>query len=261
MIFTSSFGILYAYSGSRFTAECRAAIASVRKTSSLPIALVSDVEDLRQEVDAFIPMEQPEGSYLDKVRALLRSPFEHTLFLDSDTLVTTDVRVLFALPAHIDLAACYDPLGFTPCTDTPALDLRREPVPEFNSGVIFYRRTVATERFFAAWIADMMQDRRERYPLHHAIPDQPGMRRAFLAAPDLRVAVLPQEWNFRTPYPAFVHGGIAILHGKGPLMPRLAARANRITGSRVYIKGVGFLGTWLCRKGMTLIERIRHAIA
>lgn len=83
-------------------------IASIRKFSArLPIVVVVDEEpgpELAQVVDGYIKVSFRDPSskknakpWREKIRALLNSPFEETLYLDSDMKICHDVEPLYEI--------------------------------------------------------------------------------------------------------------------------------------------------------------------
>jgi hypothetical protein len=142
------------------------------------------------------------------VVALSLSPFEHTLFLDADTWVVEDPTPVFEILTCFDLAICHEPVGHTP-TSPSAILIPIAVLPEFNSGVILFRRCQAVNDLVAGWSADLLSESVARYPLHRTVPDQPALRRRLLDG-SVRVAVLPPNWNLRTPYPQAIQGLVYI---------------------------------------------------
>ena len=62
--------------------------------------------DLFEQV---ITIEDPQYSYVDKVNAMPLSPYNRTLFLDTDTYVYASLEHLFVLLDRFELAAAHDP--------------------------------------------------------------------------------------------------------------------------------------------------------
>ena len=81
--------------------------------------------DFLSEFDVIISVNRgPFHAYTEKVRALQLSPFETTLYLDTDTHIRGDVEHMQDLLGDVALAACM--VGNT---------------PTINSGVLLYSRT------------------------------------------------------------------------------------------------------------------------
>src|SRR5262245_8759959 len=89
-------GVLYIATGSRYLAEAEHSVRSVKRMSpDVPVAIISDhlpscdLFDVRQE------LPNPEYSFIDKIAALTRTPFERTLFLDTDTFAIAPLDEIF----------------------------------------------------------------------------------------------------------------------------------------------------------------------
>lgn len=196
-------GILYIATGQRFVDEAIDSAATVRRHSPhLPIALITDRHLAAHPFDMIIPIDQPAYSFADKPRHMPHSPFEQTLFLDTDVHVHGPIDELFALLARFDLAAAHDPTRINyeseVTRDLPAT------FPELNTGVVLYRMSGGTRRLFAAWNRLYNQEHAAR---DHRRPD--GRRghnqQSFRAAcfhTDVALGVLPDEYNFLTRYSA-----------------------------------------------------------
>jgi len=205
-------GILYIATGRRYTAEAAGSARSAKAhMPELPVGLLCDdvASAKTTEIDFVAGLPTPTHSLLDKVVGLPQSPFERTLFLDTDTLVIEPVHELFQLLDHFDLAAAHAPWRWV-----RPVDACPECFPELNSGVLLFRRTPNLLRFFARWEALYREQlAAPRKPPH----DQPAFRQALYES-DLRFTILPPEYNLRTPFPAFAGGNaqVKILHGRGP---------------------------------------------
>jgi hypothetical protein len=107
-------GILYVATGARYVEEARSSARSVRACNpGLPICLVTD-QSIEPDADFDIVRdvhETPSGTaagpenylaldrvaYYRKILPLVGSPFEKTLFLDTDTWVGDSLEDLFTL--------------------------------------------------------------------------------------------------------------------------------------------------------------------
>ena len=165
------------------------------------------------------------------------APFDQVVFLDTDTLVCGPIEELFDLLATHDLAALqenhrgwdYDLPGVPAC------------YPEFNTGVIAFRRTPAMQRFFAAWRASYDELRTAQ----NLKNDQPAFRRALFGS-ELRVATLPSEFHFLANVPNYTMWQVRLLHGRGDL-PAIAREVNAELGARAYVPHVGVLRGYIGR--------------
>lgn len=147
--------------------------------------------DLFTEVDVapgvFSKVHVLPGAWArSKIDSMLQSRFERTLFLDADLLVVADLGDIFSLFDRFDIAVAQDMYR----SSSKALGEYRRPFsnafPQMNSGVFGFRRSEAMTSFLQAWKADVQN--------HGTGKDQPSLRE-LLWATDLRVAVLPPEYN------------------------------------------------------------------
>ena len=173
-------------------------------------------------------IEHPSFSFADKIKPLFESPFEQSIFLDTDTHVCVPLDDVFALLALVDIAAAHAPMRVT----WPQPDIS-DAFPEVNSGVLAWRKSYNSDMLFGEW---------ERlYHLHVAstgqTDDQPALRRALFES-GIRMAILPPEYNFRTVMPSFAgRGKVKIIHGRHADIAAVERRINRSQGCRVVLPG------------------------
>jgi hypothetical protein len=198
-------GVLYVARGDQYLAAAAASARSVRLAMpGVPIAIATDVP-APDGFDETIALTEPDG-YRAKILGMTASPFERTLFLDVDTYVAADVSELFDLLDAFDLAAAHAPLRVTvPLDDVP------DAFPELNTGVIAFRRSESVGRLLQAWLDEY--DRLK--PSRPRSQDQLSFRRAVYAAGDVRLAVLPPEFNLRFWKAGYYNQPVRILHGWG----------------------------------------------
>ncbi len=198
-------GCLYVAFGRPYLEAAQASARSVRSvTPGIPIAIVTD-EAAPTGFDEVVALADTDG-YRAKVRGMLVSPFDRTLFLDADTYAAADVAELFQVLDSFDLAAAQAPNRVTlPLDDVP------DAFPELNTGVVAFRQNAAVERFLHSWLEEY--DRLK--PLRPPSQDQAAFRRALYTATDVRLTVLPTEFNVRFGMAGFYNQRARILHGPG----------------------------------------------
>jgi hypothetical protein len=187
-------GVLYVATGDRYVTLASRSARSVRRTSaSLAIHLCSDSAGLAMaEQRADHPFTSFSG--LERVHrrsrldVLAETPFDRTLFLDADTEVRASVEPVFALLDRFDIALAHAHRRNHPDTlqtwraDVPSA------FPQFNAGVMAFRRTDAVIAFLREWAR----------AFHAAgFPKDQVTLRELLWASDLRIATLPPEFNVR----------------------------------------------------------------
>ncbi len=148
---------------------------------------MSRVEALEQNPFSSIGLiENPH--YRSKVDYLLQSPFERTLYLDSDTRVVDDISEMFELLDRFDIAlAQAHRRNFHRTSQVWRTDIPPS-FPQYNGGVILYHNTPA--------VANLLQGWKEAFHEAGFAKDQVTLRE-LLWLSDLRLATLPPEYNIR----------------------------------------------------------------
>lgn len=228
--------MIYVACGAVFRAEAARSLASLRVSNpGLPVRLLTDA-----------PPESGAGDW-DGVevdpslagrgnRAKLhmdRAPWARCLFLDTDTLITGDLGEGFALLDRFDLAAVQGCGGqHYKIEGLPAA------FPEFNSGVIYWRRSAGTAALFARWreLFDYYAHRDES-----RLWDQKSLRQTLWEC-DLRITSLPVNFNLMPYGPAVLDRRLVVAHGRNhENLERLQDRLAASQAVRAYVPGVGVL--------------------
>jgi hypothetical protein len=170
--------------------------------------------------------------FADKVRNLANSPFENTIFLDSDTHITGELTHLFALLERFDLAVAFAP-GYRG-RDDPQVPFS---FYEFNTGVIVWRTGDATRDFLDDWMDTYLQLTRERpFPtidFRYGGYEQPAFRRCAWRH-DIKIWVLGPEYNYRPRRPGSAVDPIRVIHARYPDYGRVEAILNSQVGPRSF---------------------------
>jgi hypothetical protein len=217
-------GVLYVARGDRYLeAAVQSAQSARRVTPGVRIAIATD-GPAPGGFDEAIRIDEPDA-YRAKIVAMIASPFDRTLLIDVDTYAAADVSEAFRILDAFDIAAAHDPnRASLPLDDVPG------SFPELNTGVIAYRRTEPVERLLHAWL-----DEYDRLaPLGPTSYDQPSFRRTVYKATDVRLAVLPSEFNLRFWKAGYYNQPVRILHGWGSTdtYEKVAALLNEHVTSR-----------------------------
>ena len=185
-------GVLYIATGAKFIRAAVHSATSVRRhCPGLPIHLHADWPrhgfDFSTSPYPFTSVETIERPHRrSKVDLMARTPFARTLFLDTDTEVNEDIRGLFQVLDRFDIALTHAHRR------NAAIRLRSWRIelphafPQFNSGVLLFRRTPEVQRFLGDWAR----------AFHEAGDGQDQLTlRELLWLTDLRIATLPPEYN------------------------------------------------------------------
>ena len=165
---------------------------------------------------AYTIHRMPEGScLLDKAEMFDISPYEETVFLDSDTRILGDLSFGFERAREYGIACCICECPWASRYPSIAGDCI-----EYNTGVLFFdKRHAGAERVFYAWqdyagavdssITWDCGGRTLRMPYN----DQAGFALA-VEAEKFNPFVLPMNWNFRPQWHRTWFGGLKVWHGR-----------------------------------------------
>jgi lipopolysaccharide biosynthesis glycosyltransferase len=187
-----SCGVLYVAFKDKFIREAIGSATSLKKVSpGLHVSLFCDADPKAACFDHARVVSIT--GWRCKVDYLPQSPYERTIYLDSDTKVVFPIEDVFETLDRFDLAACQDfaRKRRTMAANIPAYAEIPYGFPEHNGGVIAYRRNEATRVFFEDWQRLYNENREATHG-----QDQPSFRIA-LWRNDLRILTLPPEFNVR----------------------------------------------------------------
>jgi hypothetical protein len=221
-------GILYIATGRRHLGEMLVSARSVRRhMPGVPIVVYTDQDDLPADVfDEIRRIRDPRHSFIDKIAPLCETPFERTIFLDTDTLACAPFPDLFEILDRFDLALAHAPYRHDRPFVTPNC------FAELNTGVLAYRRTPEMIALFQDWLRLYEKEVSETGRMDS---DQPAFREALYRSP-VSPYVLPSEYNLRTVMPAAVgRCKVRIIHGRGPDMAALERWVNASHGIRLFL--------------------------
>lgn len=196
-------GYLYVAGGLRYIQETELALKQLTGITNLPICVIIDEEFNLSFEHPNIQVKKvnnlKEYRYSSKIIGLQHSPFEQTLYMDSDTYVIENIDHLFKLFELVDIFLPYEPNA----KSHDYTDDFSSFIPELNSGVIGIKKSVKTDKFLDDWLQAMQLNR------YNTNLDMPYMRQAYIQnITDLSIHVLPEGYN--------MHGlsSLKIIHGK-----------------------------------------------
>lgn len=228
-----SCGVIYIATGEKYIKEaCQSAARLKEVMPSISITLFAD-----KDIDSmnFEKVVLVEPFYRrSKIPYLAETPYERTLYLDSDTYVDDDFSELFQLLDRFDLSVRQAPHEAKyPVPGIP------DSFPELQAAIILYKKTPNVLDLFRKWKllyerdlenADKLVDRK-----HVGLQDQPSFREALYFS-DIRFSPLPPEYNCLINNPSGIVGKVKIFHGRHPNYPKLANTFNQKIGQRVYVR-------------------------
>jgi hypothetical protein len=212
-------GVLYIAMGKKYIEEAQISAQSLKaQMPNLPITILAHEEVKTPEFDKALVVKKPYYSFEDKVVYMYDSPYEYTLFLDTDTYICEDFSELFGILDNFDIAAVHAP------TKIPGtVNGVPECYQQMNTGMILFKKSPEVQKFCEYWVKIYESGE----------PDQPSFREALFKS-NLRIATLTAEYNCRFPFPTFVCGTVKILHGRHSDLAWVGQKINEEKGARVY---------------------------
>ena len=191
-------GVLYVATGNAYIEEAKQSIQTLRSVMpDVSTTLVTGESISVSGFDRVIQIADPAYSYRDKISGMKLSPYDKTVFLDTDVYVCDDFRELFEMLEEVDIAAAIAP---NRDLNTANLDLPQS-FPEYNTGVIPYASSAMA--FLDRWKSLYGTDHRH---------DQPAFRKAAFEG-DVRISTLPREYNCLYGAPGHLVKDVKIFHG------------------------------------------------
>ena len=199
-------GVLYCATGDLYQKRARLSAYSLKKFNpSLPCCLFTNIEDKDNIWDRTVISEKSKDGFhqymLDKITALSLSPFEKTLYLDSDTYILDNIDELFSLLDRFDLALCHGhdrqkryliQTGQIPIKGE-LIKAITEDIPyafaPLQGGLILYRKNELIKKF--------LKDLADLYITKQFYDDQVSLRE-LLWKSDIHFYILPPEYNFNS---------------------------------------------------------------
>lgn len=222
-------GILYFAKGEEFIEEAK--ISAQQANSVMPDCQITVVTDQDVTADCFDTVLGDESPFLkrDKARAMQRTPYDKTLYMDTDTYIDQPAWELFDLLDEFDLAVrknrdCYH----IPTGGSEVVAGVPPGVPEFNTGIIPYRDTPAVMEMLADWEERCLQD-------HDS--DQRTFRPALYHS-DVRFCTLQNRYNCMYRNDNVVNGEVKIFHG--PLVDRDRDHISTVVARQKLNQNTGF---------------------
>jgi lipopolysaccharide biosynthesis glycosyltransferase len=199
-------GVLYCATDEVYQKRARLSAYSLKHNNpTLSCCLITNTEVKDEIWDHLIISEKSENGFhqymLDKITALSLSPYEKTLYLDSDTYILDDINELFSLLDRFDIALCHGhdrqkryliQTGQIPIKGTLVKAIS-DAIPyafaPLQGGLILYRKNETIEKF--------LKDLADLYISKHFYDDQVSIRE-LLWKSNINFYILPPEYNFNS---------------------------------------------------------------
>jgi len=244
-------GIVYIATGEEYIKDAIESAKNTRKHTELPIALISDRnvdDDLFSEV---IIDQEPHHSFIDKPRNLMKTPFDKSLFLDTDVYLMKDVPELFDILDTFDIATTIDPNEWELRYDRDrAFEEIPESFPLFQTGVIPYRSNENISKFIDKWL--MLHEEND------VRSDQSSFRAA-LYETDIKHTTLSDLYNCLLGWPMQVTGEVKIVHDSDHIdnlskLDAIVRRVNETDEPRIFFTPRGSLCAPLWPRGDLILK-------
>lgn len=199
-----------------YHAEAMISAFSLRQHSDKPIILHSNSRALAgrlkepawspfsEVIVSDIPRAHPK---LQKLEAIAASPFENTVFLDTDTFILGDLGKVFEF-GPFDIAACQPPFRQSVRSMDAAVKEEWNRRWKLNSGVVFLKG--GQRDIVGSWLANY-EDRLASAANPRKLMDQPSLQHALVMhQPD--IFTLPNNYNFRLCFGGYLSGACFVVH-------------------------------------------------
>lgn len=214
-------GFIYIASGERFVREAVDSLVQLRKFHAEPAVLICDQHLSMPHDFAEVRVELNGFDYADKIR-MVESPFEKTIFLDTDILVVQSLLPIFRLLDRFDLA-------LQPTEGGNHYELEGVPWLFFepSAGILGWNKNSHTSEFFDRWKTDYQKIESEMGI--KGAWDQRSLRSSVFYA-DVKSIFLPIEAQFYTYKPNFLRHSPLLFHGRNINPQIIAAASSQIHG-------------------------------
>lgn len=231
--------VVYVAIGENFCKQAERSASSVRRF--LPGAYVALHTDCAFYSDIFdkivhIRNEHNESihrfSRIAKTNAILSAESPTVLYLDTDTLVISDISTLNAIPLAYDIAIAHDTWRYFDIYKDlhPGMDLAGVPewVPYYNCGVVLFNKSDSGVHFLKRWAEGFTSDSR-------IVRDQLIFRQ-LVHELQPRMLTLSPEFNLRANEHVHISGKVRILHMQGDpdFLAQLGEFLNTELCNRIY---------------------------
>jgi hypothetical protein len=190
-------GVLYLYWGDKYDAEMKRSMESLKRYHpELPVEVVK------------LP---DKSTYLDKAAMMDYSPFDSTLFLDTDTTVLDRLDFGFERAERYGLACC-----ICECPWARRYGEFTGDLIEYNTGVLFFTKEKAKTLFDEWKTCTPSVDTSIRFFMGNRVTVMPvadqGSFTAAVEKTQFNPFVLPLNWNYRPIWHKTFFGPIKIWH-------------------------------------------------
>ena len=222
---TQQRGIYYIAFGTRYVAEAViSAMSAKRQMADIRTAILSNGYVRESCFDVEETVSEAWAGFESKIKFLAATPFDRTLYVDTDIYFCRPITELFEALERYDLLFAYD--AQSSYRDREAADA---VLSAPDTGFLAFRRSGAIDSLFRRWHAFSRLDREANTTAREGAQ----LRRALVNS-DATVCVLPPEYNCQFTFPVSVSGTVKVLHGRGRDLAAIERAVNRTANTRLF---------------------------
>ncbi|NGM69091.1 hypothetical protein G6M89_08730 [Natronolimnobius sp. AArcel1] len=263
MVESANQGMVYLAVGEEFIKEAKVSASQTKAVMpETSITLISNSDSAYDEFDNHIQIDNPRYDGGDRVFHANKTPYDKTIFLDTDIYLTEPIYDVFDLLNNFDVAACIDQRKFaSDRIDISKMGSVPESFPEYNGGMIAFQQNNRVNDFLERW-RQAYQEVTKQGQIHN----QAALRIALYQS-DVRIATMRNEYNCVFRRPGCVNGPVKVFHGrlidlssygaeKRVQVKQAVSELNRQDDLRIYYR----VGDRVQLKEPSIIERFRYSI-
>jgi hypothetical protein len=203
-------GIVYIATGKDFVKEASISAKTVKDCMpDTPIAIITDVENPGEVFDIVISIDDPWYDFRDQVYFREKTPFNKTIFLDTDIYLYESIEDIFSLLDQFDIAIRQNQRNYSSQRiNHPELDDVPECFPEYNGAVLGLNMNNKMLEFM-----DNFKSYYEEVFDKGQVHQQAALRIALYNS-DLRIATLPANYHCVFRRKGCVNGTVKVFHGR-----------------------------------------------
>lgn len=211
----TSFGLVYVAVNEDYRRE---AINSIKRAKEvmpdIDITLYSDNNPDINEIDKFrqISASTTIEHRLSRIDSLISTPYDRTLYLDSDTYICGDIKSIFDLLDRFDIAGLPIPFTRHDKNENEISGFESEIPVTYewtNAGILLFKNTSRVRDLFSDW-----RNLYKKYASESYAMDQIYLREVLYES-DCSVGALPNKYNCMPKYTGIIYDEPKIIHGAG----------------------------------------------
>jgi hypothetical protein len=207
-------GAVMVATGKKSLREAELSAKSLKKhNKNVPILIATDVPYNGKIFDEVMEVSSTPTQIshrILRISTLKQTPFDRTLYLDSDTFVCANITSLFQLLEHFDIAAnvMHSPYAHDNKCDTFESSIPKS-FPWVNAGVLVYKDSESIDNLFSRWLQMY-----KKYATPKYAQDQLFLREALYNS-TARLCPLTDKYNCVPRLSGSLWGELKILHAAG----------------------------------------------